>query len=176
MDEVRVWNDALTLGEIGESFALGDAANNASYDTIVKHKAGSVFVFTSAFHNVDDGDTIKFRVMRVDSTATIDDTVLTNGITARCVTPNGGTWTLDSVVDGLPADTERNIDPDPPGGTPTATNLALTANLDDGTSWASTCIRSPSDTHSSAGRGRAAPPPLARCFGPWGGAAFSSNV
>ena len=134
IDEVRIWKRALTSGEIGESFALGEAANNANYDTILTHQAGfGVFIFTSAFHRVDGSDNIKFRLMGVDVTAAISGSVGTNGITARRVTPKGGTWTLDSVILGSPAATERDIDPGIPGGSPTAKGLILTANLGDGT-------------------------------------------
>ena len=134
IDEVRIWNQALSSGEIGESFALGEAANNANYDTILTHQAGSgVFIFTSAFHSVDGSDNIKFRLMGVDDTAAIDGSVGNNGITTQGVTPSGGTWTLDSVIAVSPAATERDIDPGIPGGSPTAKNLILTANLGDGT-------------------------------------------
>lgn len=133
IDEVRVWDVALSSQEILESASLGEAGNNANYDTIVSHEAGSsVFIFTSAFHDVDGDDNIRFRLMRVGSTATINGTAGTNGISIRRVTPKGSTWTLDGVADGDPSATERNIDPGEPDGPRPHQTLHLYANLTGG--------------------------------------------
>lgn len=71
IDEVRVWNVALTDQEIAESYNLGEA-RNAGYETSLKHKGfDSVIVWTSAFHD-GEGETVPFRMMRVGTDAEID--------------------------------------------------------------------------------------------------------
>lgn len=74
MDEVRIWDEALDAEAIAESANLGEARNNADYDTELSHDSfASVIVWTSAFHDGED-EIIPFRMMRVNTDAEIDPT------------------------------------------------------------------------------------------------------
>jgi len=71
-------NSLVALSELKVSFA-----NNGYCITELDFEwfdSDIVYIFTSAFYQVDDSDTLGFRLMRVDSTATILGSVSVNGI------------------------------------------------------------------------------------------------
>jgi len=88
IDEVRIWNGALTLAQIQQSYALGIETEA----TVVLGEQfladGGVAIFTSAFYWPSGGAwtfpvTLSARVMIVSSTATV------TGWAFRKVTPRG---------------------------------------------------------------------------------------
>ncbi len=76
MDEVRIWDEVLDAEAIAESANLGEARNTAGWDTELSHEGfASVIIWTSAFHDAE-GDTVPWRMMRVNTEAAIDITTI----------------------------------------------------------------------------------------------------
>jgi hypothetical protein len=92
IDEVRIWDQALTADQV-------EASYNLAFGTEIKEKdldgdGHPDVIFTSAFYELESGDTITATILPVDPSVTIDATT-TN---AHNVTPKG---TQGSITKGI---------------------------------------------------------------------------